>query len=101
MAEKPTFDVGYVADLARLQLSDEEKTRYQSQLEQVLDYMNQIDSIDVSGIEPTAHATPVYNVMREDVVSRCLARRRCATLRPRCTSSFWLRKWSRMPDFWR
>ncbi len=68
------FDVGYVAQLCRLELSDEEKSRYQKQLEKVLDYMKQVDAIDVSGIEPTAHATPVFDVMREDEPRESLSR---------------------------
>ncbi|MFT5470409.1 MAG: aspartyl-tRNA(Asn)/glutamyl-tRNA(Gln) amidotransferase subunit C [Verrucomicrobiales bacterium] len=68
------FDVGYVANLARLKLSEEEKERYQGQLVSVLDYMRQIDSIDVSGVEPMAHASPVFDVMREDELRESLSR---------------------------
>tara|TARA_R110002096_G_scaffold100173_14_gene222053 strand:+ start:855 stop:1142 length:288 start_codon:yes stop_codon:yes gene_type:complete len=68
------FDVGYVAELCRLELSDEEKARYQEQLSKVLDYMQQVDAIDVSGIEPTAHANPVFDVVRKDEVRECLDR---------------------------
>lgn len=68
------IDVGYVANLARLGLTEDEKTRYQAQLGAVLDYMKQIDSIDVEGIEPTAHANPVFDVMREDVARPSLPR---------------------------
>lgn len=67
------FDVGYVAELCRLELSDEEKTRYQEQLNKVLDFMKQIDAIDVSGIEPTAHANPVFDVVRQDEPRECLS----------------------------
>ncbi len=68
------FDVGYVAELCRLELSAEEKTRYQEQLDKVLGYMKQVDAIDVSGIEPTAHANPVFDVLREDEPRECLSR---------------------------
>ena len=61
------MDVNYVAHLARLELSPEEAERYQGQLEHVLEHMNQLDEVDISGIEPTAHATPVFDVMREDL----------------------------------
>lgn len=73
MSEKE-FDVGYVAELCRLELSDEEKARYQEQLSKVLDYMQQVDAIDVSGIEPTAHANPVFDVLRKDEQRECLDR---------------------------
>ncbi len=60
------FDVRYVAALVRLELTDEEASTYQQQLDKILDHMRRIDAIDVSGIEPTAHANPVFDVMRED-----------------------------------
>jgi aspartyl-tRNA(Asn)/glutamyl-tRNA(Gln) amidotransferase subunit C len=60
------MDVNYVANLARLDLSPEEAERYQGQLDQVLEHMNQLEEVDISDIEPTAHATPVFDVMRED-----------------------------------
>ena len=60
------MDVNYVANLARLDLSPEEAERYQGQLDQVLEHINQLNEVDITGIEPTAHATPVFDVMRED-----------------------------------
>ncbi|MFA5256911.1 MAG: Asp-tRNA(Asn)/Glu-tRNA(Gln) amidotransferase subunit GatC [Opitutales bacterium] len=67
MPEKPTIDIDHVADLARIHLSDEEKRIYLSQLGKVLEYFERLDELDVSNVEPTAHAAPVYNVWREDV----------------------------------
>jgi len=67
MPEKPTIDIDHVADLARIHLSDEEKRIYLSQLGKVLEYFKRLDELDVSAVEPTAHAAPVYNVWREDV----------------------------------
>lgn len=67
MPEKPSIDIDHVADLARIALSDEEKRVYSAQLGRVLDYFALLDQIDVSGVEPAAHAAPVYNVWREDV----------------------------------
>lgn len=62
----PHLDVRYVADLVRLRLTDEEIAEFQPQLEHVLDYIEQLKEVDVDGIEPTAHASAVYNVFRED-----------------------------------
>ena len=59
-------DVRYVANLARLTLSDEEADLFQGQLEQILDYVKQLEELDVEGIEPTAHAISVTNVFRKD-----------------------------------
>ena len=64
--ESPTLDVRYVAKLARLALSDEEIDTFQQQLSQVLGHVQQLEKVDVSGVEPLAHANEVVNVFRED-----------------------------------
>jgi aspartyl-tRNA(Asn)/glutamyl-tRNA(Gln) amidotransferase subunit C len=60
------MDVGYVARLAQIDLTAEEKALFQSQLDQVLHYVEQLNALDVSDVEPTAHAIPVFNVLRKD-----------------------------------
>jgi len=62
------MDVRYVANLARLNLTDAEAEQFQSQLDVIVDYFNQLRSLDVDGVEPMAHATPIQNVFREDQV---------------------------------
>jgi len=66
------MDVGYVAKLACIDLSDEEKTLFQGQLDQVLHYVEQLNALDVGDVEPTAHAIPVYNVLRKDELGQSL-----------------------------
>jgi aspartyl-tRNA(Asn)/glutamyl-tRNA(Gln) amidotransferase subunit C len=61
-----TIDIDYVANLARLELSMEEKEEFSPQLARVLDYFETLKEIKVDGVEPTAHAFPVYNVWQED-----------------------------------
>jgi aspartyl-tRNA(Asn)/glutamyl-tRNA(Gln) amidotransferase subunit C len=70
----PNLDVRDVARLARIELTDEEATTFQSQLGRVLEYVEQLKTLDVSGVEPTAHANPVFNVLREDVAHPGLTR---------------------------
>jgi aspartyl-tRNA(Asn)/glutamyl-tRNA(Gln) amidotransferase subunit C len=60
------IDVNYVAHLARLSLSSEEAQKFGAQLANVLRYIEQLKEVDVSGIEPTAHAFPLINVTRPD-----------------------------------
>lgn len=67
MPEKTSIDIDHVAKLARIYLTDEEKRLYSAQLGKVLDHFARLDELDVSNVEPTAHAAPVYNVWREDV----------------------------------
>ena len=69
---KEGMDVGYVAHLARIDLTEEETTLFQGQLDQVLHYVEQLDELDVDGVEPTAHAFPVFNVLRKDEVGTSL-----------------------------
>jgi len=61
------IDVRYVANLARIDLSDEECAIFQSQLGAILGYIETLKDVDVDGIEPTAHAAQVYDHLREDV----------------------------------
>lgn len=61
------IDIDYVAKLARIELTDEEKITYSRQLGQILEYFERLSKIDVSGVEPSAHAHAIYNVMRDDV----------------------------------
>jgi aspartyl-tRNA(Asn)/glutamyl-tRNA(Gln) amidotransferase subunit C len=61
------FNVGYVAQLCRLELTAEETAQFQAQLSGVIEYMKKIDQLDLTGIEATAHAVPAYDVYREDV----------------------------------
>ena len=60
------MDVQYAANLARIALTDDEATRYEKQLDQILKYVELLKTVDVEGIEPTAHANPVFDVIRED-----------------------------------
>ena len=62
------LNIRYVAELARLQLSPEEEQRFGGQLGQVLGYIEKLNELDVSQVEPTAHAVPLVNVTRADVV---------------------------------
>ena len=60
------LDVAYVAKLARLNLSETETELFQKQLGDVLTYAEKLRNVDVSGVEPAAHAVPMFNVFRED-----------------------------------
>jgi aspartyl-tRNA(Asn)/glutamyl-tRNA(Gln) amidotransferase subunit C len=62
------IDVAYVAHLARVQLTDTERDAFQKQLDQIVEYVRQIQEIDVEGVEPMAHAVAVENVFRDDAV---------------------------------
>jgi aspartyl-tRNA(Asn)/glutamyl-tRNA(Gln) amidotransferase subunit C len=67
MSDKESVDIDYVANLARIELTDEERELFSSQLGSILKYFEQLSKVDVSGVEPMAHAFQVENVLREDV----------------------------------
>ncbi|MDR2677655.1 MAG: Asp-tRNA(Asn)/Glu-tRNA(Gln) amidotransferase subunit GatC [Puniceicoccales bacterium] len=66
--KKQHMNVDAIADLARLDLTDGERQRFAEQLEKILDYIDVLQSIDVEGVEPSAHAFEVVNVWRRDMV---------------------------------
>jgi aspartyl-tRNA(Asn)/glutamyl-tRNA(Gln) amidotransferase subunit C len=67
------IDVNYVAHLARLSLTPEEIERFGAQLGQVLGYIEKLKELDVSHVEPMAHAVPLINVTRPDLARPSLA----------------------------
>ncbi len=60
------IDVAYAARLARIDLTAEETQLFGEQLASVLQYVDKLREVDVSDVEPAAHAVPVFNVFRED-----------------------------------
>jgi aspartyl-tRNA(Asn)/glutamyl-tRNA(Gln) amidotransferase subunit C len=61
-------DVEHVARLARLQLGDDELEQIRAQLSAILTYIDKLRALDTAGVEPTSHAVPLVNVLREDEV---------------------------------
>lgn len=66
------FNIHYVANLARVTLTPDEEQRLGSQLANILGYIEKLKEVDVSEVEPTAHAFPLVNVTRPDVVTGSL-----------------------------
>jgi aspartyl-tRNA(Asn)/glutamyl-tRNA(Gln) amidotransferase subunit C len=62
------IDVKYVAHLARLSLTPEEEQKIGAQLGSVLGYIEKLKEVDISNVEPTAHAFPLVNVTRPDEI---------------------------------
>ena len=65
--------VDHVARLARLALSEQERDRMTQELSQILEHAQRIQTLDLDGVEPTAHAVPLRNVMRADEVTPSLS----------------------------
>ena len=62
------IDVKYVAHLARLQLSPTRKKNSARNSVNILGYIEKLNELDVTGVEPTAHAVPMVNVTRPDEI---------------------------------
>ena len=81
------LDVRHIARLARIALREEEVTTFQGQLDRVLEHIEHLKKLDVSGVEPTAHTYPIYNVTRDDIPRTSLARESVLSLAPRTANN--------------
>jgi len=68
----PDLNVKYIAHLARLALTPEEEQKFGEQLGHILEHIEKLKQLDVSNVEPTAHAVPLVNVTRVDEVTPSL-----------------------------
>ena len=66
--------IDYVSSLARLDLNTEEKTKLKGEIEKIIDYMDVLNTLDTTDVEPMSHVLPVTNVFREDVVKPSVPR---------------------------
>tara|TARA_Y100001968_G_C19239550_1_gene658701 strand:+ start:211 stop:498 length:288 start_codon:yes stop_codon:yes gene_type:complete len=82
MSKITSGDVEKVAKLARLNLSKDEIDSYTNQLEKILDYIEQLDSVNTEGIPPTTRAVEVINKVRDDKVDKTTVREELLDLAP-------------------
>lgn len=82
MERSPKIDVAYVADLARLDLTENEKAVFQRQLEDIVGYVEKISEVDVSGVEPMMHGRSLVNVLRDDETRPSMAREKALANAP-------------------
>jgi len=66
-------EVKHIVKLARLRLSDEELSAYSGQLNEIIGYVEQLNTLDTTLVEPTSHVLPITNVMRDDVIAQSLS----------------------------
>ncbi len=60
------MDIDHAAMLARLNISDSEKELFTGQVQSIIDYIEKLNELDTTNVEPTAHILPISNVFRED-----------------------------------
>lgn len=61
--------ISYLEELGRIRLTEEEKTKTLIDLTSILEYIDKLNELDTSSVEPLSHAFPLTNVYREDVVT--------------------------------
>jgi aspartyl-tRNA(Asn)/glutamyl-tRNA(Gln) amidotransferase subunit C len=83
----PDLNVRHVARLARLALTDEEVATFEGQLGRVLEHIEHLKKLDVTNVEPTAHTSAVFNVVREDVPGISLPRSAALEIAPRTANN--------------
>lgn len=76
------IDVSYVANLARIKLTDEETNRFQGQIDEILAYVKELGSLDISNVEPMAHPLPMTNVFRADEIKDSMDRQKAIANAP-------------------
>lgn len=81
-------DVEHVAALARLSFSEEEKLMLTHQLNDILRYMEQLNTLDTSGVDPLSHVIPLQNVFREDTLQPSLPREEALKNAPASNGQF-------------
>lgn len=77
-----------VAELARLELTPQEKERYAEQLSAVLDYFSMLNTLDTVNVSPTTHALMLKNVLRDDIVEPSLTQEQVLSLVPQIAGEF-------------
>ena len=83
-------EVEYVARLARLRLSEEEKERFTHQLDQILEYVQQLNQLDTENVPPTSHVLALKNVWRKDEVKPSLPLSEALSNAPQSDEEFFL-----------
>lgn len=83
------ISINQVARLARLSLSEDEKNMFGLQLENILSYVDTLNGLDTTQVEPTSHVITISNVVREDVPARSLSREEALLNAPDGTSEFY------------
>jgi aspartyl-tRNA(Asn)/glutamyl-tRNA(Gln) amidotransferase subunit C len=83
MKEITIEDIEYVCELARLELSQEEKEHLTPQLKDIIKYVEKLNELNTEKVEPTSHVLPLKNVMRPDKLAQSLDRQDVLEMAPK------------------
>ncbi|MBI2022255.1 Asp-tRNA(Asn)/Glu-tRNA(Gln) amidotransferase subunit GatC [Candidatus Daviesbacteria bacterium] len=84
--------VKHVAKLANLPLSSKEEEKFSKQLASIVDYIDQLQKLDTSGVEPTYNTSPNKNITREDIPNKSLTQEEALQNAPRKNDGFFITK---------
>ena len=82
-------EVGHIARLSRLSLTEDEMDIFSGQLSSIIEYVEQLNRLDTAGVSPTSHVLPLSNVMRDDVPKPSLPRGEALRNAPDATEKFY------------
>lgn len=83
------MDIGHIVMLARLELTEEEKKLFSKQIESIIEYIDKLNELDTTNIEPTAHVLPMKNVFRDDNLKPSLTKDEALRNAPDRTHDFY------------
>lgn len=83
------ISIEHLAQLARLSVSDNEKTLFANQIDSILSYMDKLNELDTGNVEPTSHVISLSNVVREDLLKDSLEREDALMNAPDKTDKFY------------
>ncbi len=81
-------DVEYLSKLARIELSEEEKNKFEKDLGKILEYISKLNEVNTENIEPTYHVIPIKNVFREDSPEKSTSKKEIIKNAPDRNSNF-------------
>lgn len=81
-------DVKYTANLSRLQLDENDMNNFVHDLQKILSYIDKLNELDTSNVEPTAHVLPIKNVKREDIIAASLPNKDALQSAPETSDGF-------------
>ena len=84
------IDISRLVKLARIELKPEEEVRLAPQLGEVLVYIDKLNELNVDDVEPTAHASPLSNVLRKDELGDSLCRDDVLRNAPECSNGLFV-----------
>ena len=83
------ISIEHLAQLARLSVSDNERTLFANQIDSILSYMDKLNELDTGNVEPTSHVISLSNVVREDLPKDSLEREDALMNAPERTDKFY------------